>query len=493
MSELHIYNTLSGTKQLFKSIEPGHVKMYCCGPTVYDYLHVGNFRGAVFYNFLRNWLEKLNYKVTYAYNFTDIDDKILKRCKDENRTFEDVIETYIGTFWDDFNTLKLKPHDLNPRVTENLEPIIKVISQLIDNKAAYVVNGEVFYSIQAFKDYGKLTNRKPEDMLSGARIEADPNKQNPLDFTLWKPAKEGEMSWPSPWGPGRPGWHIECTAMIFKHLGENIDIHGGGLDLTFPHHENEIAQAEACSHKPYANYWVHNNMFTFSGAKMSKSLGNVLTMKSFLENYHPEIFKYLVLSSHYRSQTEFSEKTILNAIIGLCRIYEALKNADEFQTKSFEVKNSKVTENFTQLLQNLNSQITDSYNDDFNTSKAMSYIFEAVRMFNAACPAGSGKTQDKFVIAHAFKKFILDTGVTLSLFQEDPNSFLKSIDQILIKRMNIDESKVIELMQKRIEAKANKDYQAADKYRAELTALKIAVKDTPTGSVWEVDKKLIEE
>ncbi len=493
MSQLQIYNTLTGSKELFKSIKPGEVNMYCCGPTVYDYLHVGNFRGAVFYNFLKNWLVHLGYRVTYAYNFTDIDDKILQKCRDENRSFEEVISTYIAAFWSDFNTLKLTPHDLNPRVTDSLDAIIGVIEKLIQNQAAYVVHGEVFYSIESFASYGKLSNRNPEDMISGARVEPDPNKKNPLDFTLWKPAKEGEMSWPSPWGAGRPGWHIECTAMIFKHLGENIDIHGGGLDLTFPHHENEIAQGEACSHKPYANYWVHHNMFTFAGAKMSKSLGNVLTMKNFLSQYHPEIFKYLVLSSHYRSQTEFSDKTIMNSVVGLCRIYEALKNSDDFLTKPFPIATTNTTDAFLKSITHLKQQLFEAYNDDLNTAKAMSYVFEAVRMFNAACPAGSAKTQDKFIIAGLFKSFILATGEPLSLFQEDPSTFLKSIDQILIQKLQIDENHVRLLMHKRAEAKAQKDYQAADQYRAELTALKIAVKDTPTGSVWEVDKKLLEE
>ncbi len=493
MSELFIFNTLSGKKELFESITPNEVKMYCCGPTVYDYLHVGNFRGAVFYNFLRNWLEELNYKVTYAYNFTDIDDKILKRSQDESRDFKEIIETYIQAFWDDFNALKLKPHDLNPRVTENLDAIIKIISQLIENGSAYETNGEVFYSIASFKDYGKLSNRKTEDMISGSRVEPDPNKKNPLDFTLWKPAKENDISWPSPWGDGRPGWHIECTAMIFEHLGQTIDIHGGGLDLTFPHHENEIAQAEACSNKYYANYWVHNNMFTFSGSKMSKSLGNVRTMKDFLTEYHPEIFKYLVLSSHYRSQTEFSEKTIMNSISGLARIYESLKNAEYFLSKkdADPIPSLKAPEEFNKLLTSTEAQMREAYNDDFNTSKAMSHVFDVVRQFNYLCPAGSGKTDERFEIAKSYKIFILKQGKLLSLFLEEPSTFLTAVDKILMKRLNIDENKVTSLMNQRTEAKAQKDFAKADECRAQLSSLGIMVKDTPEGSFWEVDKKAI--
>lgn len=492
--DLYVFNTLSGKKELFKSITPGVVKMYCCGPTVYDYLHVGNFRGAVFYNFLRNWLEKINYKVTFAYNFTDIDDKILNRSRDENRDFEEIIETYISAFWDDFKALKLRPHDLNPRVTENLDAIIDVISRLIENKTAYVVNGEVFYSIENFKEYGKLSNRKPEDMISGARVEPDPNKKNPLDFTLWKPAKKGEKAWPSPWSDGRPGWHIECTAMIFKHLGENIDIHGGGLDLTFPHHENEIAQAEACSHKTYANYWIHNNMFTFSGAKMSKSLGNVRTMKEFLNEYHPEVFKFLVLSSHYRSQTEFSEKTILNTMAGLCRIYESLKNAEDYLSKPPKDANAKpstTVEEFKSSITKLEEQIYSAYNDDFNTAKAISYIFEMVRLYNSACPVGAAKNNDRYFISETFKTSLLNLGEDLSLFQEQPAEFLKAIDLILIKKWNLDENHIEDLMKKRSLAKTQKDFQTADKIRDELLSLRVLVKDTPLGSVWEIDKKLL--
>jgi cysteinyl-tRNA synthetase len=492
VKNLVIFNTLSGKKEEFKSIAPGQVKMYCCGPTVYDQLHVGNFRGPVFYNFLKNWLEKLNYKVTYAYNFTDIDDKILNRCRDENREFNEVITTYIEAFWNDFNNLKLKPHDLNPRVTENLDSIIQVIDELIKNNAAYEVHGEVFFSIENFKEYGKLSNRKPEDMISGSRVEPDPNKRNPLDFSLWKPAKDGEISWPSPWGAGRPGWHIECTAMIFKHLGSQIDIHGGGMDLVFPHHENEIAQGEACSHKTYANYWVHNNMFTFAGAKMSKSLGNVRTMKNFLEEYHPEVFKYLVLSSHYRSQTEFSEKTILNSISGLCRIYESLKNADDYLLKPSTVKPSKMVDDFEVVLKNLELQIHEAYNDDFNTAKGMSYIFEAVRQYNTLCPTGAAKNADRYYISLSFKNYILELGKDLSLFQDPALDFLKSIDQILIQKLDIDEKKINALMEDRKIAKQNKDYKKSDEIRDMLITMRILVKDTPTGSVWEVDKKFIE-
>ena len=353
---LKVYNTLTRKKEDFVPLTEGQVSMYCCGPTVYDYLHVGNFRGAVVYNFVRNWLEKSGLKVNFVYNFTDVDDKILQRAVKEQSTAHEIAERYITEFKKDFTTLGLRPHSSNPRVTEHMDGIIRMIQKLIDNKKAYAVDGEVFYSIRSFPDYGKLSQRKIDDMIAGSRVEVDAKKRDPLDFTLWKPAKAGEQSWPSPWSAGRPGWHIECSCMIHDILGEQIDIHGGGMDLVFPHHENEIAQGEGASGKPYARYWLHNNMFTFSGAKMSKSLGNIRTMRSFLEEFPAEVFKYLVMSVHYRSESEFSENTIAQAISGLARVYSALKVANEglAEDQNESQKNyapSPAVQNFAQQLQ----------------------------------------------------------------------------------------------------------------------------------------------
>lgn len=487
---LIIHNTLTNQREPFVPHTPGEVKMYCCGPTVYDYLHVGNFRGAVFYNFVRNWLEHLGYKVTFAYNFTDIDDKIINRAQKENTSPEKIVDTYIEAFWQDFKSLKLRPHDINPRVTESLDAIFEVIQGLIANDKAYVVEGEVFYAVHNFADYGKLSNRKLEELESGHRIEADPKKRNPLDFTLWKPAKEGEISWDSPWGAGRPGWHIECTAMIFKHLGHSIDIHGGGLDLVFPHHENEIAQAEGCTHKPYAKYWVHNNMFTFDGAKMSKSLGNIRTMHSFLEEYPGEVFKFLTLSSHYRSQTEFSQKTIINSITGLCRIYEALKSASGFANSNKAAQNGNDAQKFKDTLEQGRRSITESFNDDFNTAKAMASIFEIVRTYNNVCPSGSKLTPEKVQISKDFLQFIKDIGSLLSLFQEPADEFLKNMDQILATKLQLDIPKIEAQVAARVEHKKAKDFAKADEVRNSLLAQGILIRDGLEGSTWEINKQM---
>jgi cysteinyl-tRNA synthetase len=488
---LQIYNTLSRKLEEFKPLNPPQVKMYCCGPTVYDFLHVGNFRGAVFYNLLRNHLENSGFQVNYVYNFTDIDDKILKRAAEENTTPNEIAEKYIGEFRKDFDALKLRPHSINPRVTESLDSIIEVIQDLISNGKAYAAEGEVFYSISDFKDYGKLSHRKPDELLEGTRKEVDTKKKNALDFTLWKPAKEGEQAFDSPWGPGRPGWHIECTAMIKKHLGNSIDIHGGGLDLLFPHHENEIAQSEGCSHgDQYVKYWVHNNMFTFSGAKMSKSVGNIRTMRSFLENYPPEIFKFIVLGSHYRSEAEFSDSAIQKAMEGLSRIYSALaiakKNAEQ---DSVDAKLEDQAQNFEQFIEDKKREIGKHLDNDFATPKVFSVLFEVVRQFNTVASANKKLSPPIKEISLILIEFFEGLSETFALFQtKDFQGFLNELDQVLLTKMKLDSSKIEELIEKRSAAKAAKEYQEADKFRDELLAMMISIKDSPEGTTWEVNK-----
>jgi cysteinyl-tRNA synthetase len=484
---LQVYNSQSKKKEVFEPLVPGQVKMYCCGPTVYDFLHVGNFRGAVFYNFVRNWLTQSGYKVEYAYNFTDVDDKILKRAKDEDKTAQEISENFIKEFWVDFKALKLTPHTYNPKVTEHMTDIVDLIQGIIDNGKAYEVEGEVFYSIENFPEYGKLSHRKPEDMQSGARIEVDPKKRNPLDFTLWKPAKEGEESWDSPWGAGRPGWHIECSAMTRALLGEQIDIHGGGMDLIFPHHENEIAQSEGCSGKHYVKYWIHNNMFTFSGAKMSKSLGNIRTMRSFLEKYNGEIFKYLVLSVHYRSEADFSDATIQNSISALARIYSALNKAVDYAQGDDSLKTPE-TEKMREQIAKAREAITGFFNDDFATPQAMAQVFDTVRLYNQLVPVGAKKKGVPPVISQLFLDFILDFGKPLALFQETPDEYLRTLDDMLLEEKELSRDKVDSLVKQRMQARADKNFVESDRLRDELVAMGIELRDTAEGTVWEVRK-----
>jgi len=483
---LRIYNTLTRKEEEFKPLHPAEVKMYVCGPTVYDVLHVGNFRGVIFFNLVRNWLERLGFKVTYVYNYTDVDDKIINRANKEGKTPEEISAKFIKEFEKDFNALKLTAHDQNPKATEYIEKMVETIQALVQKKKAYIVEGEVFYSVDSFSHYGQLSNKNLEELHVGSRVEPDPRKRNPLDFVLWKPSKEGEPSWASPWGQGRPGWHIECSVMIKALLGESIDIHGGGIDLIFPHHENEIAQSEGETGKPFVRFWMHNNFINFGDTKMSKSLGNVITGRAFLERYHPEIFKYLILSVHYRSPLSLADAQIQQAIAALARIYTALRSADEFQRSS--IKPGKLDKAFGALLSDAQAEFERSMNSDFNTPSAFAKIFDVVRAYNALLPK-SGKATDLLVAqSAALIDFITSNGKLMSLFQEPAAGFLKELDRILIKEKGLDEGMIEQKIQKRIKAREAKDFKTSDKIRNELNALGIDIKDSVSGSSWEVMK-----
>ncbi len=484
---LVVYNTLSKTKEPFKTIEENKVRMYVCGPTVYDYLHIGNFRGAIFFNLVRNWLEASGMEVTYVYNYTDVDDKIIKRANEEKVESSVISETYIKAFEEDYNRLKLRPHSKNPRVTEHMDDIIKIVEGLVKNGTAYVIDGEVFYSIDKFESYGKLSGKNLDDLEAGQRVEVDQRKKNPMDFVLWKPAKEGEPSWDSPWGKGRPGWHIECSAMIRALLGESIDIHGGGIDLIFPHHENEIAQGEGCSGKKYCNYWMHNNFINLKDQKMSKSLGNVITARSFMDKYHPEILKFVMLSAHYRSMLNVNEEKIDQAVSGLARVYKALREADQFIAQSSLSGGNPYKAVATQM-ETANARIKKALNDDFNTGEMMANIYEVVRIFNAQNIQKKKKDANALATAKAFKEWINSWAKVSALFLEDPSEFLKTLDEILIEEKGIDKSQVEELIQERDRARAEKDWTKSDEARDKLLAMGIEIMDSPSGTSWEVKK-----
>lgn len=488
---LVVYNTQSRKKEDFKPHTEGQVKMYCCGPTVYGLLHVGNFRGAIFYNLVRNWLEELGYKVTYVYNYTDVDDKIIDKAKAEGKTSQEIAEKYIAEFEKDVRRLGLRPHDHNPRVTEHMDSITDMITKLIENKKAYNASGEVLYSIKSFDGYGKLSNRNPDDLKVGVRIDIDNKKQDPLDFALWKPSKPGEPAWESPWGPGRPGWHIECSAMAKSLLGEQIDIHGGGMDLVFPHHENEIAQSEGCSGKPYVKYWLHNNMLNFSGAKMSKSLGNIITARAFMDEYNPEIYKYMLLSVHYRSISEFGEQGIDFAIKALARIYSSLAVAqgllDENAKASSKLEIQKDAK-FDQVITEAWQGVTVALNDDFNTAEVMARIFEVIRVFNSQLKKGMKLTPAVLGKAQAFRDFVDRIGNMMALFKEPPAEFLTTLDNMLLAKMKLERAQVETIIAERVQARNNKDFKKSDELRDQLLALGITVNDTPQGVHWEVTK-----
>ncbi len=486
---LQIYNTLSQKKEKFEPIKAGEVRMYVCGPTVYDYLHVGNFRGAVFFNSVRNWLEKIGYKVTYVYNYTDVDDRILERAKKEGVLPADISEKYIKAFQEDYERMRLSPQDHNPKVTEFIPPIISFIEDLVKKEKAYVIEGDgVYYSVPSFPEYGKLSHKKLEDIEAGFRIDVNSKKKHPADFALWKQAKPGEpLSWPSPWGEGRPGWHIECSAMIRSILGDSIDIHGGGMDLIPTHHENEIAQSEGCTGKHFVKYWMHNNMIEFGSQKMSKSIGNVVKGRDFINQYNSEILKFMVLSSHYRRIMDLSEKQIHNSISALARIYSALAFAEKIVAEN-PAQMVPLPAAFQKVMEEHEQKLIDAMNDDFNTPEVMASIFEVVRAFNSAVRKPGKVTGEMREVANVFQLWLKNKGDILALFQEPAAQFLLLLDDMLLDQKNLKREHIDELVNQRNQARSNKDFKKSDEIRDRLKSMGIALQDTPQGSHWEVDK-----
>jgi cysteinyl-tRNA synthetase len=488
---LQIYNSLNQKKEPFVPLKEGEVKMYVCGPTVYGYLHVGNFRGPIFFNLVRNWLERSGYQVTFAFNYTDVDDKIINRAKEEGVSSEEIAERYIEEFKKDFSSLKLRPHTHNPKVTDTMGPIIEMVDELVKRGKAYVTNdGEVLYHVKSFEGYGKLSHKNIDDLQAGARVDVDPKKKDPMDFALWKPAKPGEPKWKSPWCDGRPGWHIECSAMIRSILGESIDIHGGGMDLIFPHHENEIAQSEGATGKPFVKYWMHNNMITFGDKKMSKSLGNIKTAREFLSEYNAEILKYMILSVHYRSLSDFSEQGIEFAVAGLARFYSALNLAQKVieAGRAAAIEPSQHSKSLAAALDQADQDIKAALDDDFNTPEMFAAMFNVIRTFNSQVRLGQKVTPEVLATASAFRDWVLGNGEMLSLFQEPPSEYLYLLDDMLLNQKGLERAKIDELVRQRAEVRAAKDFKRSDELRDELVKLGIALQDTPQGTTWEVTK-----
>ena len=482
----YIYNTLTKNKEVFIPNQAGQVKMYVCGPTVYDFLHIGNFRGAIFFNLVRNWLEYSGLKVTYVYNYTDVDDKIIQRANAEGVDSSTISERFIQEFEKDFNSLKLRKHDYNPRVTEYMPQIIQFVDDLIKNKKAYVIDGEVFFSIDSFPTYGNLSGKKLDDLEAGQRVEVDQRKKNPFDFVLWKPSKENEPSWDSPWSKGRPGWHIECSAMIQSILGETIDIHGGGIDLIFPHHENEVAQGEGRTGKCYCKTWMHNNFLNMNDEKMSKSLGNVVKGRQFIEAYSAEILKYIMLSSHYRAMFNINDEKITQTISSLARVYGSLKEAQ--MGVAHLNGQGKPLQKFVDKLKKADEEIKKALEDDYNTPEMLGHVFDVVREFNGLTITKKLKDQNTLACAKLYLDWMKKWSDIHAMFSEEPVTFLKRLDEILIKKNNVNVAQVEDLIKKRDEARKNKDFSSSDKFRDELTEMGVILLDSPEGTVWEMKK-----
>ncbi|WP_373482367.1 cysteine--tRNA ligase [Acetobacterium sp.] len=463
---MKLYNTLSQKKETFVPIEPGKVRLYSCGPTVYNYFHIGNARPFIVFDVLRRFLEYTGYEVTFIQNFTDVDDKIINRSHEEGISPGDVSEKYILEYFTDADALGIKRASVHPKVSEHMPEIIAMIKTLEEKGLAYNVGGNVYYHVDAFKDYGKLSKQSIDDLKSGARIDVNDEKHSPLDFALWKKKKDGEPYWKSPWGQGRPGWHIECSAMSKKHLGETIDIHGGGQDLIFPHHENEIAQSEGCCGKPFANYWVHNGYINIDNEKMSKSKGNFFTVRDIAKTFDLEAVRMFLLMAHYRSPVNFSEPLLQQAASALERLYTA-KFQMEFLLENAAAEMATENEQgWINTLVKYKNDFVAAMDDDINTADAIAVIFELVRDLNSNLDAASSKP----AIIAGQNIFAELTGV-LGLAAKE-------------KETNLDAA-VEDLIAQRQAARKAKDFKRADEIRDELLAKGIVLEDTREGVKWK--------
>jgi len=464
---LHIYNTLSGKKERFEPLEKGKVRMYVCGMTVYDYCHIGHARVMVGFDVITRFLRHSGYDVTYVRNITDVDDKIFRRAAENGESFEVLTSRFIDAMHEDEAALSVLSPDEEPRATAHMDQILSMIQILIDKGYAYVAdNGDVYYVVRKFEGYGTLSKKNIEELIAGAseRTGETEDKRDPLDFALWKAAKEGEASWDSPWGKGRPGWHIECSAMSTCCLGETFDIHGGGPDLKFPHHENEIAQSEAATGKPYVNYWMHAGAVRVNKEKMSKSLGNFFTIREVLEKYPAEVIRYFLVSSHYRSQVDYSEASLKEAHSALERFYQSLRGIDVPA-----LVNEKASEEF----QGFQEKFEQAMADDFNTPEALAVMFDLVRALNTARQQNSS---DVPALASLLKKL----GGVLGILQLDPEVFFKGE----AKAGDLSDAQVETLIAERTQARADKNWSESDRIRDLLAEQGIVLDDSKSGTTW---------
>ena len=484
---MQIYNSMTRKKELFTPVRAGEVSMYVCGITAYDLCHIGHGRSAVVFDVLARYLRSLGYKLTFARNFTDVDDKIIKRANELGIDSSEVAEKYIKAFHEDMDILKVQRADIEPKATENINEMIKINEKLIAEGKAYATpSGDVYFRVRQFDDYGKLSGRNIDDMRSGARVLPGEEKEDPLDFALWKAAKAGEPFWASPWGNGRPGWHIECSAMSERYLPIPLDIHGGGQDLIFPHHENEIAQSEAALGKEFCKYWVHNGFVQIDSEKMSKSLGNFKTIRDILEYCLPEVLRYFLISRHYRSPIDFSFDAVDEAEKNVKKVYETLKIIQvELQKEKWSA--GLAPAEAVQELDDFEKAFAESMNDDMNTAAALGHLFGIVRLVNRLLEEKKFRSSlGGKIIFKRVQDNLANWSKILGVFDENPTEFLNSLRNFRVKRKNLQVADIEALMQQRVEARANKDFASADALRKELEELGIEVRDTANGAEWDV-------
>ena len=489
---IYIYNTLSLSKELFKPINEDRVLMYVCGITAYDLSHIGHARAYITFDIIYRYLMRLGYNVVYVRNFTDIDDKIIKKANDENSTVENISSKYIGEYHKDMDALYVSKPAYEPKATETIPEMINLASGLIKKGNAYEINGDVFFRVASFKGYGKLSHKNIDELIAGSRIPVNEEKENFLDFALWKKSKEGEPSWDSPWGKGRPGWHIECSAMSMKFLGESIDIHGGGSDLIFPHHENEIAQSESYTGRNFVNYWIHNGFVNINSEKMSKSLKNFITIRDVLDKFHPEALRLFFMFTHYRSFIDFSFEGVESAKQSLLRLYQAVNLYGEFKKLMRENRITLKKGGASAKAENIENYTNDFYNslnDDFNTAKAVSVIFDLIRktnkIINDSMAQSFINSEDAVFLdfAAAFIKESL-TGI-FGLLNEDPGKFIESNSADGGGEVLISGEEIKKLIDERNEFRKNKDYGSADGIRKLLLEKGVVLEDTGFGTAYK--------
>lgn len=463
---MKVFNTITRKKEEFIPLSEKEVKMYVCGPTVYNFFHIGNARTFVVFDTIRRYLEYRGYKVRFIQNFTDIDDKMIKRAKEDNITVKELGDKFIEEYYKDADSLNIERATVNPRATEYINEIIDFVKELIDRGYAYEVDGDVYFHTKKFKDYGKLSGQNLEDLQAGARISVDERKKDPMDFAVWKSQKPGEPAWKSPWGMGRPGWHIECSCMAYNLLGETIDIHAGGSDLAFPHHENEIAQSEARTGKTFAKYWMHSAFVNVNNEKMSKSLNNFFTAREILEKYDPDVIRLFMLSGHYRTQINFSMESLESMKAAMDRLYNSISNLESLleETKQEELMDQEVE--YIKTLNGYKEKYIEKMDDDFNTADAISVIFDLIRDINTNVKIDSSKE----IIKHCLN-LIKELGKPLGILQKSKKGDL--------------EEKIEALIEERQQARKDKNWALSDKIRDDLKEQGILLEDTPQGVRWK--------
>ncbi|MFO7839361.1 MAG: cysteine--tRNA ligase [Desulfosalsimonadaceae bacterium] len=482
---IRVYNTLTRDKEEFAPMTPGRVRMYVCGPTVYDSCHIGHARSLVVFDVIYRYLLHRGFDVVYARNFTDVDDKIISRANELGISTMELSEKYIDEFHADMAALNVRRATHEPRATEHIESIITVVKRLIEKGYAYEAGSNVFFSVENFDGYGKLSGRRLSEMEAGARVEIDKQKKNPMDFVLWKASKENEPSWESPWGKGRPGWHIECSAMSAYYLGESFDIHGGGKDLIFPHHENEIAQSEAAFGKQFVKYWIHNGFVNINHEKMSKSLGNFLMIKDIIKTCHPEAVRLFLLSCHYRSPVDFTDQAIKESASALDKIYTLLDRLESLPG-GLEASKQKAAE-YEPKRDGTWEAFCNAMDDDFNTAQGIGVLFDAVRRVNRMLDQGA-ESEKALEEVRSECAEILKIGDVLGLFADAPAVYFEKQRNLALQEKSLDTETIEQLVKQREEARAARDFQTADRIRDQLKEMNIQLEDRSDGTIWRFAK-----